>query len=418
MARPRKDTEKRRSPGDGSVYYEDRNGERILVASRTKTYWIGGKSVKKTIRKRGFKDKTEARKWLAKQIDELDKWARAENDKLDPSLLNEQNLTTKRLWAEYIKPEAHAYCDLAPKTQNQYKIYYDKCEVLYDQLWNNLRTLDFQKVIDSVGETYNPRKKCRTVLSAMGTFAIAHGWARDNQVRNCKLPADTTKDKEIYTPENIKALWAYYNGEKPFPHVTHRNGKYISDEDKQSTVAAILIMIYSGVRPGELFNIKPENVDMEKREIKNAGIKTPAGKRRTIFFTTHVKDLIDKYIMRDGNIYAKFAHGDATFRARVKSVTRELGIGERLPSAGRTTSASHLAAAGTPEEELRRILGHTDVNVTRKYYDKSNDDRAKSALDKIDEAIDITPEQRIESYKRQIAELQSKIKAEKKKQKK
>lgn len=418
MARPRKDTEKRRSPGDGSVYYEDRNGERILVASRTKTYWIGGKSVKKTIRRRGFKDKTEARKWLAKQIDELDKWAKQENERLDPSLLNEKNLTTKRLWAEYIKPEAHAYCDLSPNTQKNYLLYYNKCESIYDALWNELRTMDFQKVIDATSETYAPRKKCRTVLSAMGTFAIAHGWARDNQVQRCKLPTCATKDKEIYTAEDIKTLWSYYNGEIPFPPITHRNGKYISDEDKKSTVAAILIMIYSGVRPGELFNIRREYVDMEAREIKNAGIKTPTGKRRTIFFTTHVKDLIDLYIMRDGNIYAQFANDDATFRERVKSITRELGIGERLPSACRTTSASHLASIGTPAEELRRILGHSDISVTRRYYDKSNDDRAKSALDRIDEAIDIAPEQRIESYKRQIEELQRKIEAEQQKQKK
>lgn len=409
---------KRRSPGDGSVYYEDRNGERTLVASRTKTYWIGGKAVRKSIRQRGFKDKTEARKWLAKQIDALDKWAKEENDKLDQSLLNEQNLTTKRLWAEYIKPEAHAYCDLAPNTQKNYLLYYNKCEAIYDSLWNDLRTMDFQKVIDATGNTYAPRKKCRTVLSAMGSFAIAHGWSRDNQVQKCKLPTCETKDKSIYTPDNIKTLWSYYNGEIPFPPITHRNGKYISDEDKKSTVAAILIMIYSGIRPGELFNIKPENVDMETREIKNAGIKTPTGKRRTIFFTTQVQGLVDKYIMQSGNTYAEFANGDATFRERVKSITRELGIGEHLPSACRTTSASHLASVGTPEEELRRILGHSDISITRKYYDKSNNDRAKSALDRIDEAIDITPEQRIQSYERQIEELKKKIEAEKQKQQK
>ena len=157
---------------------------------------------------------------------------------------------------------------------------------------------------------------------------------------------------------------------------------------------------------------------MDAREIKNAGIKTPTGKRRTIFFTVHVKDLVEEHIMRNGNTYACFAGNDATFRERVKSITRELGIGERLPSACRTTSASHLAAIGTPPEELRRILGHSDISVTRRYYDKSNDDRAKSALDRIDEAIDITPEQRIESYQRQIEELQRKIEAEQQKQNK
>lgn len=418
MTRSKKDDAKRRAPGEGSFYYEERNGEKILCAARTKTYFIGGKPVRKTIRKRGFKDRTEARKWLARQIDELDKWANEENLKIDQATVTESNLTTAMLWAEYIKPEAHAYCDLAPNTRKNYLLYYNKCEAIYDSLWNELRTMDFQRVIDATGDTYAPRKKCRTVLSAMGSFAVAHGWARDNQVQRCKLPICQTKDKSIYTPDDIKTLWAYYNGEIPFPHITHRNGKYITDDDKKSTVAAILIMIYSGVRPGELFNIKPENVNMSAREIKNAGIKTPTGKRRTIFFTTHVQDLVDKYIMRSGNVYAEFAKEDATFRERVKSITRELGIGEHLPSASRTTSASHLASIGTPPEELRRILGHSDISVTRKYYDKSNDDRAKSALDRIDEAIDITPEQRIESYKRQIEELKQKIKAEKKRIKK
>ena len=45
-------------------------------------------------------------------------------------------------------------------------------------------------------------------------------------------------------------------------------------------------------------------------------------------------------------------------------------------------------------------------------YDKSNDDRAIMALNRIDEIMDDTPEDRIKKYREQIAELEEKIRFE------
>ncbi len=58
------------------------------------------------------------------------------------------------------------------------------------------------------------------------------------------------------------------------------------------------------------------------------------------------------------------------------------------------------------------IMRHANINVTRKYYDKSNDNRALEALNTIDEVVSETSEERINKYREQIKELEDKIRIE------
>ena len=66
-------------------------------------------------------------------------------------------------------------------------------------------------------------------------------------------------------------------------------------------IDTVLIMIYSGLRPGELLLIKTVDVNINERIIRG-GIKTKAGKNRIIPINNKIADLISKRIIV-GNDY-------------------------------------------------------------------------------------------------------------------
>jgi len=53
-------------------------------------------------------------------------------------------------------------------------------------------------------------------------------------------------------------------------------------------------------------------------------------------------------------------------------------------SSCRTTTATVLAEMKTSADDLQTIMRHTNIAVTRKYYDKSGDENAIEALSRLD----------------------------------
>lgn len=52
----------------------------------------------------------------------------------------------------------------------------------------------------------------KTVLTGLATFAIRQGWIKENLARICVLPEKPITHKAVFTPEEIRLLWDYYEG--------------------------------------------------------------------------------------------------------------------------------------------------------------------------------------------------------------
>ena len=397
----------KRGNGEGSVYEEKINGKTVIAAAMKRSIFIDGEWRHKRIKKRGFKTKSDARIWLAENVNTLNEWENEQRGLVKAAMAND--ITFKEVMEKYLK---YHVSTLSEKVRYQYGRYLEKCTDLYPLKWAEITALIFQEKINSVGETYDVRKKMKTVLTGMGTFAIKQGWSRENVAKVCVLPEEPITDKTIFDNNEIKTLWKFYNGEITLPFKTQRNGKYISDRAYKLTAAALLIMIYSGMRPTEMLQTKPENVDIENGKIYRSGIKTKKGKTGAIFITPSISELVQKHIVEErayegwNTVYLRFASA---------SLLEKLGMPPHVPSACRTTTATLLAELSTGEEELKTIMRHTDTRVTRKYYDKSGDELAQKAINQLDESIDDDPQKKINRYRKMIRELEEKIAAEEEK---
>ena len=276
-------------------------------------------------------------------------------------------------------------------------------------LWKEIPVSKFQDCVNAAGNTHDVQKKAKNIVSGMATFAIKQGWCRENVPKYCSILKEEVAYKDPFEPDEVKKIWAFYNGEIHLSLKSHGGSNYLTEDGYRRAAAALLIMLHSGARPGELRKANPEFVDVEHGRICRAGIKTFKGKSGAILFSDNVKPLVKKYLASE-NEFAKYSM--EALRGACDNLFDMLEMKRHVLSACRTSCATILASAGVAEEEIKTIMRHANINITRKYYDKSNDDRAIMALNRIDEIMDDTPEDRIKKYREQIAELEEKIRFE------
>ena len=397
---------KKKGNGEGSVYEITKNGRKIIEAQLSRIIYIEGEKHAKKFRKSGFKMKKEAWKWIADNKYKLDDWEAEERGHIAPSELKKpEEMTFLDVWEQYDK---YHVCGLeSEKARYQIRHYKEAFAPLYRMKWQEIPASKFQDCINAAGATHDIQKKAKNVISGMATFAIRQGWSRENIPHYCTIEKEKVAYKEVFTAEEVRRLWAFYNGEISIELKKNKTNR--TEEDYRKAAAALLFMLNSGIRPGELLNINPEFIDLEGRKIYHAGIKTTKGKSGAILFTKNVRPIVERYLI-NGNEFSK--ESVEALRKMCDALFDKLGMKRHVLSSCRTSVATILASYGVAEEEIKTIMRHANINITRKYYDKSNDDRALEALNKIDEVINETPEDRIAKYKEQIRELERKIKEE------
>ena len=180
-----------------------------------------------------------------------------------------------------------------------------------------------------------------------------------NYARLLRLPKNDKKEKDIFTDGEINLL------------ISH-------DEDFEARL--ILILIYSGMRIGELLCLKAEDIDTEKWIIIG-GSKTEAGKNRVIpihpKIREYVKLLTDDVQAKDSvilNIRPELFRDKYFYKYLVSLgilTEEELDVGKspRLtPHCTRHTFASLARRAGIEKDVLTRVIGHTEYSTTDEHY--------------------------------------------------
>lgn len=398
----------KRANGEGSIFETMKNGRKVITAQLTRVIYIEGVEHAKTFTTVKCKTKADARKWLQNNKYKLDDWEAKERGQIAPSELKKpEDMTFADVWDKYDK--YHVSC--LPSKKAQYHVrYYRKFFAPLDKMkWQEIPVSKFQDCINSAGPSHDVQKKAKNVVSGMATYAIRQGWCRENIPHYCTIAKEEVAFKEVFEPDEVRTLWAFYNDEISLPLKKHGNGNYLNIDGYKRAAAALLFMLHSGIRPGELLNINPDFIDLEERKIYRAGIKTKKGKSGAILFTNSVKPIAEKYLSKR-NEFAQYS--DTALRGACYRLFEFLGIKKHLLSSCRTSVATILASAGVPEEEIKTIMRHASINITLKYYDKSNDDRALAALNIVDDIMSETPADRINKYKKQIEELQKKIQEE------
>ena len=144
------------------------------------------------------------------------------------------------------------------------------------------------------------------------------------------------------------------------------------------------IMLSTGVRNSELRSIDVDTIDKETGQFT---IKQKGNTMKTCQLNDLTLELYNKYLDKRLKINAKDnSLFISSYKSRISSkglqkvvdnICKEMNIEHLTPHSFRHISASSLISAGVPVEQVSKILGHSNVNTTYRWYMHVDEDDRK-----------------------------------------
>jgi integrase len=132
--------------------------------------------------------------------------------------------------------------------------------------------------------------------------------------------------------------------------------------------SAILILLHTGMRRSELWNLRWRDVNLKGRTITikpHGSFRTKSGKIRSVSITEKLYKHLKTLKQASPYVCRPYEHIHTLRKNFVKLLEAE-GLSGRLHDL-RHTFASHLAMANVPIPVIKELLGHSDITTTMIY---------------------------------------------------
>lgn len=244
-----------------------------------------------------------------------------------------------------------------------YELAYSRAESLYDRQLRDLKTDDYQQIIDQMVQKGLSRSSCekqRTLFSQLCEWGMAQDIVNKNYASLLELPAASGKAERTLTAEEIERISAY-----------------TQDPKHGQTAQIALVLLYTGMRIDELLSMKCEDVHLKERYMQG-GEKTEAGKNRIIPILDPVYKIIAFWMLDSGCdwlIPSKTGTkmDKRNFATRFRALMKECRIEGVHPHTLRHTASSKMVECGLEKTAVQAILGHKNFSTTANKYVSHND---------------------------------------------
>jgi integrase len=244
----------------------------------------------------------------------------------------------------------------------------------------DIRTAQWQKILDRVcqsGKSASTVKKVRLLMNRLGEYAVENDITDKNYAAFTKLPKFESTEKDIFN--DIELLKIERGAE---------NGIGISD--------IILFMCYTGWRIQEVCNLKVFDYNATEHTLIG-GVKTDAGKNRTVFIPDKVLGIVKRYATLNGPALFCYETGrkkkklvgysTKKLREEFYNTLDFLGIQEseaepkRLtPHSTRHTYNSMLNRAGVDTATRMKLMGQVSEQTNQRVYTHTDLEQMRKAV--------------------------------------
>jgi integrase len=215
----------------------------------------------------------------------------------------------------------------------------------------NIKTVDDFLVNVLRNRATKTKKEYLASLKACLNRAIKWDLIKENPIRDANISGKTIKKVNFFSKDQIKILW---------------------ENAPKDLQIAIHILVYTGIRLGELWALRWEDIDFVNSQIWVRAYKgfTPKGKRdRNIPLNNECLELLKELHSQkqNGDIYVyRFCNSPRALSVKFKYYLDRVGFSGRLHDL-RHTFASHLVMSGTPLPVVQELLGHAHITTTMVY---------------------------------------------------
>lgn len=282
-----------------------------------------------------------------------------------PYNVDKNRLTFKEIYEMFISDNKDRMSD---SVRRVLEMAYNLSSELHDKRFAKIRKKHMQDLIDESDKAYSTKKSIRSLFYRLYKYAIENDLADRNYAQFVTVKKEENISvRKPFTLEEIELLWGNLG--------------------KHEAVDGTLVMIYTGMRPGELIDIDINNVHLDDRYLIG-GIKTDAGKDRIIPLHKKIVPIIEKKALNSKSDKLSFfdcgrALGYASFRNRFSYLMNKLKMVHR-PHDCRHTFATLMDNAGANKVSIQRIMGHASQGVTDAIYTHKDVDELKKAVDLLD----------------------------------
>ena len=254
--------------------------------------------------------------------------------------------TLAEYWEVYQNGE---YEDLSASKKQAYRTAWKKLEKIHNERIDQLTVSDLQQIAAEKCSTYYTTKDVRALLINMFEIAAAEGWVRKEIPTFIRLPRLEETERTPFSATEQAALWKAY-------------------ESGDLRAAAPLLMIYTGMMPGEAMALRVDQIDLDGHRIHGAGMKTKVRKQTDIVLAETiiplVQDLID-HAQPSGFIWKR---NEDTWYADYYAALEAAGCRRLTPYSCRHTTATALAITeGIAPQTVKKIMRWSTTAMLDRY---------------------------------------------------
>lgn len=350
---------KKRSHGNGlGTVYHCGSSWRAEWTESYHTEIVDGvpKIKRKRHKKSGFATKKAASEYLAQAIYQMK----------NPTEHKQKQKTIIALYEEYENegfPSVKKKGKISASKQAAYKIAFEKRikPAIGHLPIDQIQISDLNALISPL--TFYQAKDCKDLLSVLFGRAIAERYIVVNLTDFMTLPENASEEVTPWSTEEIEKLWSAWG-----------NGNRIA--------ASNLVMIYTGMMPGELFKLKADMIQWNINQIIGSGLKTAERKAKPIVFPDFIApilhDLCDTSPSKSG--YVLGMNKDNYYRAFAK-LKDELNIRPEVrPYSGRHSTHVSLAINNVAPALIVKIMRQKNYKTSLQHYNQIDQVQLVSAL--------------------------------------
>ena len=233
---------------------------------------------------------------------------------------------------------------------------------------------DLQDCIDECGKGKRTKENMRADVGLMYKYAIPRQMTTNslNLAQYLSVSGESSVHRDAFTELELARLW--------------------KNADTVPFVSDILIMCYTGFRPGEYLALRAANYDPSSHTL-TGGAKTYAGRNRVVTLSPKIIPLVEHRVEQDGwlcsdrgkqwdlKAFSEKAFYPALESCGISNPMVEVGGGvlrHRItPHSCRHTFATLIKRVDGADKDKLELIGHTSTEMLRHYQDISLEDLRK-----------------------------------------
>lgn len=249
-------------------------------------------------------------------------------------------------WTTYHDGE---FAQLSKSKQTAYSGAWKKLSVLHYRPVDQLTVSEIRDAVSSVASTYYTVRDCKTVLTRLFELAGADGWCNKDIPSYIVMPKLEEKERQVFSDVEQYNLWKLY-------------------ESGDIRAAIPLLMIYTGMMPGEMQRLKVENIDLDNRKITGIGLKTKVRKESPVFLPNDILPMVEDLISNAQPSGYLWPRNEDKWYTDYYAALEAAGCRRLEPYCCRHTTATRLAITeNIAPQTIRRMMRWSTTKMLDRY---------------------------------------------------